>query len=91
MTRRSSPAKEKYPYDMFSFIDGKGAILIDTALYGLKGKFPNENTLYEINVSGRVQDVVQRDKHHTVNLLCVYSNYAFHLKSKKFDHVEKHL
>ena len=90
ITRRSSPAKEHYPYDAFSFMDGKGAVLIDTSLCGLKGKFPNENALYEINISGEFENILAQSKHFYTQLCCIYTNYAFRLKSKTFDYVEKH-
>ena len=81
---------EKYPYDFVSWKDGKGAVLIDLSLCGLKGKFANESTLFALSIKWQLKNILTRAKLFYTQLTCIYTNYALHLKSKHFDFVEKH-
>ena len=90
LTKRSSPAQEKYPYDFSSWNDGRGAVLIDTSLCGLKGNFSNETTLFELEINGTFENILPRAKLFYTQLTCIYANYALHLKSRSFDFVETH-
>ena len=91
ISKRSSPAKNKYPFDLGSYLNGKRTVLIDTSLCGLKGKLPNENDLFNILVSGTYQNTFSENKIFQSKLICIYTNYAYHNKSSSFDFVEKHL
>ena len=90
ITKRSVPCREKYPYDANSFIRGRGAILIDTTLCGLKGNFANEVGLFELVIKAKVLNIQKDSKLITLNCTCIYTNYGFHVKSNTFDYIERH-
>ena len=90
ITKRSVPCHEKYPYDANSFNRGRGSILLDTTLCGLKGSFANEVGLFELKITAKVLNTCLFAKEITLNCTCIYTNYGFHLKSNSFDYVEKH-
>lgn len=90
ITKRSTPAREKYPYDINSFNNGRASILINTTLCGLRGQLANEVGLFELNIKAQVGNYEYFPKNISLKCHCIYTNYGYHLKSNSFDYVEKH-
>ena len=91
ITKRSNPADEKYPYDIFLYTQGRDTLCIDTTLCELSGDYPNETTRFDLKIEGTFQNTMYYQTICVSQLTCIYTNYGYHLKSKLFDHIENYV